>query len=171
MRESDATARSHPVFLRHGRCVQDEDGTPLRFNPGGAQAEIRRLRTKLVEELRGEIVSILLPHPTEDVVQRLVAAFDTAPEETGGLPVELYELMQREPALRDQVLYLKELIAEARQITAHSFRHGVITRIIEETGDLSAAQLIAGHADVRTTQGYIHLGDEHLREIHEEVFG
>jgi site-specific recombinase XerD len=31
--------------------------------------------------------------------------------------------------------------------------------------------LISGHADVRTTQGYIHLGDEHLREIHKEVFG
>ena len=136
-----------------------------------AQAEIRRLRDKLVEELRGEIVSVLLPHPTEENVQRLVATFDTASEETGRLPAELYEVMQREPALRDQVLHLKELIAEAQQITAHSFRHGVITRIIEKTGDLSAAQLIAGHADVRTTQGYIHLGDEHLREIHEEVFG
>jgi hypothetical protein len=42
----------------------------------------------------------------------------------------------------------------------------VITRIIEMTGDLSVAQLIAGHADVRTTQGYIHLGDEHPWEIH-----
>jgi site-specific recombinase XerD len=46
----------------------------------------------------------------------------------------------------------------------------VITRIIETTGDLSAAQLIAGHADVRTTQGYVHLGNEHLREIHQQVF-
>ena len=103
-------------------------------------------------------------------MQRLVAAFETATDETGGLPAELYEVMQRESALRDRVHHLKELIAEAQQITAHSFRHGVITRIIEKTGDLSAAQLIAGHADVRTTQGYIHLGDEHLREIHKEVF-
>jgi site-specific recombinase XerD len=46
----------------------------------------------------------------------------------------------------------------------------VITCIIEKAGDLSAAQLIAGHADVRTTQRYIHLGDEHLREIHQKVF-
>jgi site-specific recombinase XerD len=170
MRESDATSRTHPVFLRHGRCIRDEDGTPLRFNAGGAQAEIRRLRDKLVEELQSEIVSLLLPHPTEDDVHRLVAAFDAASEETGGLPAELYAVMQREPTLRDEVLYLKELIVEAQQITAHSFRHGVITRIIEKTGDLSAAQLIAGHADVRTTQGYIHLGDEHLREIHHKVF-
>jgi site-specific recombinase XerD len=170
MRESDATSRAHPVFQRHGRCVKDEDGTPLRFNAGGAQAEIRRLRDRLVEEMRGEIVSTLSPHPTEDDVQRLVAAFETASDKTGGLPPELYAVMQREPALRDEVLHLKELIAEAQQITAHSFRHGVITRIIEKTGDLSAAQLIAGHADVRTTQGYIHLGDEHLREIHQQVF-
>jgi site-specific recombinase XerD len=170
MRESDTTSRAHPVFLRHGRHVKDEEGVVLRLGAGGAQAEIRRLRGKLVEELRGEIVSVLLPHPTEESVQRLVAAFDAASEETGGLPVELYEVMQREPALRDRVHHLKELIAEAQQITAHSFRHGVITRIIEKTGDLSAAQLIAGHADVRTTQGYIHLGDEHLREIHQKVF-
>jgi site-specific recombinase XerD len=100
-------------------------------------------------------------------VQRLMAAFDTAPEQTGGLPSELYDVMQREPALRDRVHHLKELIVEAQQVTAHSFRHGVITRIIEKTGDLSAAQLIAGHANVRTTQGYIHLGDEHLRETHQ----
>ena len=103
-------------------------------------------------------------------MQRLMAAFDTALEQTGSLTPELYEIMQREPALRDEVLYLKELIAEAQQITAHSFRHGVITRIIEKTGDLSAAQLIAGLPDERTTQGYIHLGDEHLREIHQRVF-
>jgi integrase len=170
MRESDTTSRTHPVFLRHGRCIKNEDGSPLRLKPGGAQAEIRRLRDRLVEELRGEIVSILFAHPTEGDAQRLVAAFDTASEETGGLPAELYAVMQREPILRDEVLHLKELIAEAQQITAHSFRHGVITRIIEKTGDLSAAQLIAGHADVRTTQGYIHLGDEHLREIHQKVF-
>ena len=143
---------------------------PSARSDGENQAEIRRLRDKLVEELRGEIVSVLLPHPTADDVRRLVAAFDIASEETGGLPAELYEVMQREPALRDRVLHLKELIAEAQQITAHSFRHGVITRIIEKTGDLSAAQLIAGHADVRTTQGYIHLGDEHLREIYQKVF-
>jgi integrase len=170
MRESDTASRNHPLFLRHGRCVKDEDGAPLRLGAGGAQAEIRRLRDKLVAELRGEIVSTLLPHQTEEGVQRLVAAFDTATDETGGLPAELYEVMQRQPALRDQVHQLKELIVEAQRITAHSFRHGVITRIIEKTGDLSAAQLIAGHADVRTTQGYIHLGDEHLREIHQRVF-
>jgi integrase len=170
MRESDVTSRGHPVFLRHGRHVKGEDGAPLRFGTGGAQAEIRRVRNKLVEELRGEIVMVLLPRPTEEDVQWLVAAFETASEQTGGLPAELYEVMQREPALRDQVHHLKELITEAQQITAHSFRHGVITRIIEKTGDLSAAQLIAGHADVRTTQRYIHLGDEHLREIHQQVF-
>ncbi len=41
-------------------------------------------------------------------------------------------------------------------VSPHRFRHGVATDIVNKTGNLRIAQDILGHADVKTTCGYVH---------------
>jgi integrase len=157
-----------PLFRSHSR---KGGSPPAHLEPCGAQYEIRRLRQIVIDDLRREMVSLLLPKSSPESVEVLVNAFDSATEQTGGLPSELFTALQQRPDLRDQVQYLKGLAGEAQRVTAHCFRHGVITRIIQKTGDLVAAQRIAGHADVRTTSDYAHLDDKHLRDIHQKALG
>lgn len=47
--------------------------------------------------------------------------------------------------------------------TAHTLRHGVATRIVEETGDVTAAQRLLGHAHLDTTMRYVRVADTTLR--------
>lgn len=55
-------------------------------------------------------------------------------------------------------------------ITPHSLRHCFATRVLRETGNISAVQQLLGHANPATTQIYARLEKSDLQNIHEEVF-
>lgn len=57
--------------------------------------------------------------------------------------------------------------AELSGFTLHGLRHFAITAIAHR--DILAAQEIAGHKSLATTQGYIHTQKEHVRQIHAGV--
>jgi len=47
-------------------------------------------------------------------------------------------------------------------ITPHSFRHYFVTRVLQATGNLKMAQMLARHQNIAITQRYSHLSDSEL---------
>jgi len=47
-------------------------------------------------------------------------------------------------------------------ITPHSFRHYFVTRVLQATGNLKMAQMLARHQNIAITQRYSHLSDNEL---------
>jgi site-specific recombinase XerD len=158
-------AADSPVFLQHGRKAGDKT---KRLGAAGAQAELRRLRTLLIRDIRAEVIALLLPGCTEGDAQRLLAAFDSTPT-TGGLPAELCEAQRSHLELGERVDLLKMQLRQAEKITAHGFRHALASKILEKTGDLAATQDILGHADPRTTRRYAKLSSTRLRQVHRQA--
>lgn len=57
------------------------------------------------------------------------------------------------------------------QITPHSFRHGLATKMIEGHVSPTVVQRVLGHANLATTQVYVHMVDAEVRAEYQETFG
>jgi integrase len=49
-------------------------------------------------------------------------------------------------------------------LTLHGFRHTWITKMVSSKVGLATTMKLAGHANLKTTQGYLHISDEELQE-------
>ncbi len=56
-------------------------------------------------------------------------------------------------------------------ITPHSFRHGLATQLVEGKVPAPVVQRVLGHANLATTQMYVHLVDAEVRAEYQEAFG
>ncbi|MCA1666637.1 MAG: tyrosine-type recombinase/integrase [Thermomicrobia bacterium] len=56
-------------------------------------------------------------------------------------------------------------------ITPHSFRHGLATQLVEGKVPAPVVQRVLGHANLATTQVYVHLVDAEVRAEYQEAFG
>lgn len=56
-------------------------------------------------------------------------------------------------------------------ITCHKFRHYFVTKVYQHRGDIKAAQQLARHEDIRTTQRYTHRDSEDNAKLSKEIFG
>jgi integrase/recombinase XerD len=53
-----------------------------------------------------------------------------------------------------------------KQGACHLFRHTMATLMLEGGADIRFIQAMLGHADLRTTQIYLHVAIRQLQEIH-----
>jgi site-specific recombinase XerD len=166
IRHSGHRGSDSPIFLRHDRGAGDRVLKPL--SSAGAQAELRRLKALLIEDLQADLVRLLLPDCTPEALPAWLASFGPAPRD---LPVELHEALERNPeAIRQEVESFQELLGHATNLSAHCFRHGLGSRMLEETGDLAAVQDLLGHASPDTTRRYAKLSHKHLKRVYDSVF-
>ena len=54
--------------------------------------------------------------------------------------------------------------AEVREVRVHDMRHTAGRLLVAQGVHIRAVQEILGHSDVRTTQGYTHIGSEVARD-------
>lgn len=52
-------------------------------------------------------------------------------------------------------------------LSPHTLRHCFATHMLSGGADLRVVQELLGHADVGTTQVYLHLDDSHLKQVHQ----
>ncbi len=156
------TRVSECCAMRRGD-IDLEDGTAFVFRGKGGKS--RRIY------FDNETAALLLRYWTARLDGTQPVALATLPAFSG-------RDMPGKPGTRITPRSVERIVADvARQagiaahITPHSFRHGLATHLIEGRVPAPVVQRVLGHANLATTQVYVHLVDAEVRAEYQEAFG
>ena len=54
-------------------------------------------------------------------------------------------------------------------MTTHSLRHSFATHLLKNGLEIKKVQKLLGHSDINTTQVYLNLNDDYIRDKYEEI--
>lgn len=113
----------------------------------------------------GEPVLQVVEHYLRDGRKRFLAGHSTDLVFPGRNPVR--------PLTRQAIFKIVRKLAAAagvqRDISPHKLRHSFATHLVRGGADLRSVQLMLGHADLRTTEIYTHVDDQHLRATYDKT--
>ncbi len=70
--------------------------------------------------------------------------------------------------IQDKIAHYRRLLGIVVPTTAHSFRHGFATYLVERGASPAAIQILLGHESLHTTDKYVHASDKFAEETHKK---
>ena len=120
-----------------------------------------------IKRAKGEKDRVIFIKPS--LTSELVDLADKINDHTG----LVFQTLKGQPV---KAAYLRKMIkgkASAagiqKRVHFHLLRHGYLSRLYKQTKDLRLVQEVAGHADISTTQIYLHVSGEDVRAAMLEV--
>ena len=169
----DAVDLTHPQGLRNRAIVEILYGSGLRVS------ELTGLRRSAIYVEEGFLRILgkgskerLVPigGPALDWLLRYLREVRLAQPAARDSEDTVFLNRRGRPLSRVMVFHIVRDLARAagldRDISPHIFRHSFATHLIEGGADLRAVQEMLGHASITTTEIYLHLDREYLREVH-----
>lgn len=175
----EVTAMLEAVDVNRKGGIRDRAVLEVLYGSGLRVSEVSNLRLSQVYAEEG-----FLRIRGKGDKERLVPAGEPALDWVGRY-LRRVRMQQRVPPGHDDVLFLNQrggrlsrvsifrlvkdtaaLAGLSANVSPHTFRHSFATHLIEGGADLRAVQDMLGHASITTTELYLHMDREKLREVH-----
>lgn len=109
--------------------------------------------------------------PVPGILFGALEALPRYPEEANPDGYVFFNPVTRKPILdvRDAIRRACKAAGVAKKVTPHLFRHSVATHMMERQVNIRIIQMFLGHTAIGTTQWYVHVGADSLRDAQGQI--